>query len=75
MKVHVKQCCHSASTTPRFDIGEGDAVLLRNSEGLFFDASIVSVKSKDCIVVSYSDRGNEVIKEISTAEIEAAFLE
>ncbi len=74
MKVSVKQCCVRRDDDVRFDAGVGDTVLLRCTDGKYFEASIKTVMSNEALIVSYMDGANEIDKIISVLEVEALML-
>ena len=74
MKISVKQCCHSSSLKFRYEAGEGDNILLRNDDGTYFEATILTVKSANTLVVVISSGAKEIKKEISAKDIAVLML-
>lgn len=74
MKIKVKQCCHSAKLTSRFEAGADDIVLLSNDDGSYCQAAIRLVKSADTLVVILLKGENEIEQEISVDKIVALML-
>jgi hypothetical protein len=74
MKVRVKQCCHTQDVEPVHDAGVGDIVLLRATDGRYFEASLREVKSPSTVVVAFMVGAEEILKEIEATEIEALML-
>ncbi len=75
MKIRVENCSHSPSSPSRFEAGEGDIVLLRNEiSGFYYEAKICSIKSSECLLVSFMDGADEIRKQILPSDIKTLML-
>jgi len=71
MKIRVKNCISPSDGAVRFQAEVGDLVLLSHRKGSYFEASILSIKSEDEVLVTFLDGANEVERYIPSSEIKA----
>jgi len=72
MKIKVKQCCLGRNQECRFTADIGDVVLIKEREGVFFEARIKLITSSEEIVVSsLADKSETTVAE---ADIVALML-